>query len=168
MKSEESAHFCEPLSDGEWNGALVELRHGISSCKREQMLPLALGIRKGIEALDGVMTDYCGITCPSCQDPCCHGRRVFFNRADLIYLTVLGGSIPPGQTRAHPNDPCRYLASGGCLLSRTVRPYVCVWFLCDPQMCLFRAEKPSFQRRFIATMQEIRQYRLGLESCFEA
>lgn len=121
----------------------------------------------GIERLDPIMHRYCTETCPSCPDPCCTGKEVFFNQADLLYLTVLNSQIPPGQTRSHPWEACRYLDEKGCTLSRFHRPYVCVWFLCDVQMKILSHEPTRFQRRFLETLQNIRAHRLALESLFE-
>jgi hypothetical protein len=75
--------------------------------------------------------------------------------------------VPPGQTRQKPNDPCRYLAVTGCTLARTVRPYVCVWYLCEAHVALLQEEPPGFQRRFLEVMQEIRTCRLKLEGLFD-
>lgn len=84
-----------------------------------------------------------------------------------MYLTVLNSQIPPGQTRSHPWEACRYLDEKGCTLSRFHRPYVCVWFLCDVQMKILSHEPTRFQRRFLETLQNIRAHRLALESLFE-
>jgi hypothetical protein len=128
---------------------------------------LARRVAEGIRSLDPTMSRYCELTCPQCEDPCCTGHEVFFNQADLLYLAAMQGDAPPGQTRTRATDPCRYLEPGGCALARSLRPYVCVWFLCDAQMQCFREETAGFQRQFIRTLQEIRSSRLRLERAYE-
>jgi len=141
---------------------LTVLREGIQPHMRRARR-VAREIEVGITFLDPVMTRYCEATCPSCNDPCCGGRAVFFNRADLLFQLALGMEPPPGQTRTRPGDPCRYLGPGGCALSRTRRPYVCVWFLCEPQMELFSLERPAFQRELIRALENLRALRIELD-----
>jgi len=169
LKSEESALYREPMDDGAWQQALATIRAGLSSLDDERISLLAHRIRDGIEWLDGLLSKYCDLTCPACEDVCCLGEKVFFNRTDLLYLAGLGGNIPlpSGQTRTATAAPCRYLSRSGCLIPRTVRPYVCVWFLCAPQMVLFQEESPPRQRELIRVFQDIRTNRLRLESLYE-
>ncbi len=165
-RMEESAEYREPMTPNRWRSALQTLEAGLKSCPNDVYL-IAKEIRKRIELLDAAMTEYCRATCPQCEDQCCLGLGIFFNRVDLLYLIALGEDIPPGQTRTGMSDTCRYLAHDGCRLPRTYRPYVCVWFLCDPQMEIFQQQRASFQRHFIGTLQEIRRLRLHLEALYE-
>jgi hypothetical protein len=156
-----------PFSAEEWSKTIDELKTGLSRLDPDRMRMHAERVQKGIQALDSIMTDYCHLTCPTCSDACCFGLKVFFNRTDLLYLLTLRDEIPPGQTRAHPFEPCRYLSLSGCELARTVRPYVCVWFLCDEQMALFALETPKIQRQFLKVLQDIRLHRQALEYEYE-
>lgn len=167
LKSEESPLCREPMDDDYWHEIVHTLGEKLASVNREMIQSLASGIREGILQMDAVMSAYCESTCPVCKDPCCEGRKVFYNRTDLLYLIALGEEIPEGQTRQKPLEPCRYLDPNGCRLPRIYRPYICVWFLCDPQIELFSLESPSFQRRFIAVLEEVRICRLYLESLYE-
>lgn len=158
----ETSELREPMEEEVWQGALRTLE--------ESLLPhgpraraLALRIEAAIASLDPLMARYCDATCPACIDPCCDGRAVFFNRTDLLVQLALGMKPPLGQTRGRPGDPCRYLTAKGCALSRMSRPYVCVWFFCEPQMELFSQERPAFQRGIIRTLESIRTLRIELD-----
>lgn len=167
MKAEESSRYRTPLADVDWLTVADVLRSRVSLLDRESVEALVARISRGIEFLDGTMTRYCEITCPDCADPCCDGREVFFNQADLLYLVASGFELPEGQTRSHPSGACRYLGRFGCLLPRTQRPYVCVWFLCDSQVRLLEMEPAKFQREFVRNLEDIRSARLMLEFMYE-
>ncbi|MEN6483764.1 MAG: hypothetical protein ABFD98_02670 [Syntrophobacteraceae bacterium] len=167
MKAEESSRFRTPLGDADWLMAAETLRSQVSLLDREAVGALVARILRGIEFLDGTMTRYCEITCPDCADACCNGREVFFNQADLLYLVASGFEMPEGQTRNHPFGACRYLGRFGCLLPRTRRPYVCVWFLCESQIRLLEMEPAKFQREFVRKLEDIRSARLMLEFMYE-
>ena len=191
-KSEESSRYREPMSDSQWQALRSKLARELRELNGNLVERLVEQIQKDIEWLDGHMTRYCEITCPACTDPCCLAQNIFYNRADLLYLVgqkkaATPGPIgeqsspapsasryrlhafegPSGQTRRQTADPCRYLAQHGCLLPRIQRPYVCVWFLCEPQMELFACEPAAFQRQFIDVLKNIRTHRLQLESLYE-
>lgn len=162
--NEESPLYREPLTGTLWDRALAEARLSLRDQHRELALSIVARIDRAIAWLDPVMTRYCERSCPTCEDPCCNGKRIFYNFADLLVLTVRHTTVPPGQTRAGPEEPCRYLSATGCLLSRYHRPYVCVWFVCEPQMHFLQKESTRFQRDFLDALLEIREGRLALEA----
>lgn len=164
--SEEPALYRRPMSDQEWRQVLLMLRERVSVLDKEKLGALVHHSEERLRWLDAAMARYCEATCPSCEDPCCHGRQVFYNRTDLLWLLALGREWPPGQTRQLSREPCRYLLRDGCGLSRALRPYVCVWFLCDAQMGLLREEPAIFQRHFVRILEEMRMLRLRLESLY--
>jgi hypothetical protein len=167
LVSEEPALYRRPIPDHEWRRIAALLRVSVSRLDQRVILPLRDQITERIQWLDGYMTRYCELTCPSCEDPCCGGRMVFYNRTDLLLSTLSASdTYPPGQTRERPDHSCRYLEQDGCRLSRTVRPYVCVWFLCDAQMDLLQDEPALFQRHFVRVLGEIRTLRLRLETLY--
>jgi hypothetical protein len=168
VRKEESNRHRRPIPDNEWRSILASVRRALADLDSSELHSLARRIADGIRQLDDLMTKYCAETCPLCEDPCCDGKDVFYNQADLVYLTALGAAMPPGQTRSRPMEPCRYLGADGCILSRLERPYVCVWFLCDAQMRLLQGEKAVFQRNVVQVMQDIRSSRLMLETLLES
>jgi hypothetical protein len=166
-KCGETALLRHPLEDAEWRLRFQIIHDRVRRSGDPAFSRIAEHIAALIHRLDPLMTAYCRATCPGCPDPCCHGRKVFFNLTDLIHLAVLGEAGVPGQTRTSEGLPCRYLGPKGCGLSRRARPYVCVWFLCEPQMERLRQEPIPIQRAFTAVLQEIRRARLLLEALYE-
>jgi hypothetical protein len=167
-KLEESSRYREPISDSRWQAICQEFQRCVRQLDQDQVQWLTDQILQGIHWLDRPMDEYCQATCPSCSDPCCDGREIFFNQADLIYLAAHADIHPPtGQTREEAHARCRYLDASGCLLARPQRPYVCVWFLCEPQIEMLNASPASFQRKFINVLGNIRYCRLQLEALFE-
>ncbi len=162
-RGEESSLYREPLSDAAWREALRRARLGMRDRDQTVLASIVARIDDAIGWLDPVMTRYCEQTCPTCEDPCCRGKRIFFNLADVLVLAARNDWIPPGQTRSMDGEPCRYLVQTGCTLKRAYRPYVCVWFLCEPQMELLAQESVKFQRAFLKAMEAVRAGRLALE-----
>jgi hypothetical protein len=168
-KIEESPRHREPMADSCWQALCRSLQPQVRQLPQSRVGEVLKAIQQGIEWLDEPMTAWCLATCPTCSDPCCTGRRVFFNQTDLLCLVAAGMvQLVPGQTRASATESCRYLSRNGCRLDRHHRPYVCVWFLCEPQMDLFNTHSGSFQRRFINVLRNVRICRLQLESLYEA
>lgn len=166
-RNEESSLYRRPYLDKDWKIFTEQLAGRMKKLGLERFQMAAKHIAAGIQWLDPLMERYCALTCPSCKDPCCTGQKVFYNRADILYLIALNEPLPPGQTRNTASSPCRYLCPDGCTLQRIWRPYVCVWFLCEAQMALFLNEQACFQRRVVSVMQEIRKARLLIESMYE-
>jgi hypothetical protein len=167
LRIEESSLYRQPMSDSEWQGTLTALKTEIARLDQKAIERLAGQILGALGWLDPVMKRYCKITCPNCNDPCCLAKNIFYNRADILSLIALGITPPSGQTRTRACAPCRYLTPHGCRLERAVRPYVCVWYLCDTQMDLFRGESALTQRFFIKQMEQLRLARIELESLYE-
>lgn len=168
LKSEETSRLRHPMEDAEWGRLLITVHEVVSKTRESDFKLVAGHIARLILRLDPLMTAYCERTCPTCVDPCCDGREVFFNHTDLVYLAILAETAVPGQTRSGAGEPCRYLSPMGCRLSRRIRPYVCTWFLCEAHMELLQGESARLQRSVTATLKEIRQSRLLLESLYEA
>lgn len=166
-KLEESSCHQHPMEDARWREALADFRRKLQTLDWVRIKYLERAIRERLEWLDPIMTRYCRLSCGECRDPCCHARKIFFNRTDLLYLACSDLPAPPGQTRTRAGDPCRYLGVDGCGLCRAQRPYVCVWFLCEPHMEFLCQEPVGFQRQFAKVMGQIRTCRLFLEAAFE-
>lgn len=167
MKMEESNLLRHPMTDEQWTEATGVLSLSVKSMDGTTVRALVESIFAGIQRIDPLMTAYCLQTCPSCSDPCCRGQDIYYNQADVLYLTALGDPVPPGQTRSSLHDPCRYLGPNGCVLPRTVRPYVCAWYLCESHMDLFSDEPAGIQRSVVDTLRAIRFSRLSLEMLHE-
>lgn len=159
--------YKQPFSEEEWRELTKELKENFTPADRERMQKLAQAIREGLLWCDETMDRYCNATCHSCQDYCCNANGIYFDLADLLYLLVLENDLPAGQTRARHNDPCRYLSTEGCILPRMCRPFICTWYICEPQMELLQAETIPIQKQFTAVLQMVRRCRQQLLALHE-
>ncbi len=151
-----------PFTVAQWRDLTSKLKENFSQTDRERMQTLALGIREGLLWCDETMDRYCGLTCHGCRDFCCDADGIYFDDADLIYLLILDNDLPANQTRAKAGLACRYLSITGCILPRMCRPFICTWYLCEPQMELLTAEPLPLQKQFTAVMQMVRRCRQQL------
>lgn len=103
---------------------------------------------------------------PLCRENCCRVARVYFQVEDLVYLHLSGQTLPPAQTRASPDEPCRYLTATGCALPRAMRPWHCTWFICDVQLGVLGRMPPRDQRRFSALFEEVMAQRRRMIEVF--
>lgn len=154
--------FKQPFMEIQWRTRTGELKAHFSPPDRQRMQNLAQAIREGLLWCDETMDRYCHLTCHGCGDFCCEADGIYFDLADLVYLLILDNDLPAGQTRAQTGSPCRYLSREGCILPRMCRPFICTWYLCEPQMALLDAEPLPFQKQFTAVMQMIRRCRQQL------
>ena len=155
------------MSDRQWWANLGILQARLNRLDQRLVHEVAEAIRVAYGWLEPLMERYGKITCPACSDVCCQATGVFFNHTDLLTILAMGLNPPPGQTRSRASVPCRYLSAAGCVLKRPLRPYVCVWYLCEAQMKLYMDEPAPTQRRFVATLTAIRTHRLKLASHYE-
>ena len=51
--------------------------------------------------------------------------------------------MPPGQPRQASGETCRYLGDKGCRIPRSLRPWICTWYIC------------AFQKKYLADHPEI-------------
>ena len=158
-----------PLSPLHWQkfnkiiSAWLRRNHEISRPARSW----ARVIKANLEWLDPHFQRYVEASYHRCPDPCCQATKIFFDRADLLYLHSLPAVIPYSQTRSKSGDPCLYLTEQGCMIPRTHRPYICTWFMCDLHCECFGAEQPRIQREFVHRLAEIRQHRQKLSLLYD-
>ncbi|MDH3393357.1 MAG: hypothetical protein OEL66_05070 [Desulfobulbaceae bacterium] len=164
---DDADRFKQPYNEVQWQGISTELKKSFAPHDWERMRLLAQGIREGLLWCDETMDRYCGATCHACRDFCCDANGIYYDLADLIYLLILDGDLPVSQTRAKRNTSCRYLSAEGCILPRMCRPFICTWYLCEPQMELLEAEPIPFQKQFTAVTQMIRRCRRQLLALHE-
>ena len=151
--------FKQPFSQEIWRKDTGKHKKNFSPLDRVRMQTLAQAIREGLLWCDETMDRYCNTTCDGCRDFCCDANGIYFDLADLIYLLILDNDLPAGKTRALRDAPCRYLSPTGCILPRMCRPFICTWYLCEPQMTLFDAEPLPIQKEFTAVLQMVRRCR---------
>lgn len=159
--------YKQPIKQSHWQPAIAAVQKTMHRVDRKRFGVLAKGIREGLLWIDDIMDRYCTLTCGECQDPCCSADGIYYDRADLLYLAGLDADLPVGQTREQAGETCLYLTNEGCLLPRMCRPFICSWYLCEPQMILFHEEPIRFQRSLTAVLQAMRRCRSQLIALYE-
>jgi hypothetical protein len=128
-----------------------------------------LAARAATEALADLFPFLDELVCqanPLCRENCCQVARVYFQLDDLVYLHLSGQTLPPAQTRASPDQACRYLRATGCALPRAVRPWHCTWFICDVQLEVLGRMPTRRQRVFSALFEEVMAQRRRMIEVF--
>ena len=132
-----------------------------------ELYTMAASIADLIRSMDAAMGNLCVRTCPSCSDPCCIRADVRYDLRDLIFLHCSGAGLPLGQTVFAPGaGACDMLSVDGCVLPRVMRPFMCTWYLCPPQMDIVRAD-PALSI-LPARLKEAKRLRKALEARFLA
>ncbi len=132
-----------------------------------ELFNLAASIADLIRSMDVAMGNLCARTCPSCSDPCCVRADVRYDLRDLIFLHCSGAGLPLGQTvSASGGGACAMLDADGCALPRVMRPFMCTWYLCPPQMDIVRAEADPEISVLTDRLEELKRRRKMLESGF--
>lgn len=126
----------------------------------------AAEVRVLLEQLTPVMTALGSLTCSRCLSSCCERARVWFDFRDLLYLHLSGQPRPPAQLRRRLHDPCRYLDAAGCRLSRPLRPWVCIWYLCPQQTTLLGRDGCQLLGRVRRQLGAVAQLRREMENAF--
>jgi len=144
-----------------WDEANRSVEHliGLHRPELEQTFFLARNIQGQLESIFPLIDDLCASTCPWCPDPCCMIAKVWIDFQDLLFLHLSGQVIPQAQLLQELGNTCRYWSPRGCTLTRIVRPWICTWYLCPPQMANIRKEHPSVQKTFNRAVQAIKTAR---------
>jgi len=128
---------------------------------------IAAVIRQELELIFPLLDTVCRLTCPWCPDPCCIVTKVWYDFIDLIFLHLIEVPLPPGPLAFRPEDPCRYLSSKGCQLSRLIRPWGCIQYTCPTQRKNLHRYRPDDERQIDLAFNKIRDRRSQLETEFQ-
>lgn len=143
----------EPCSSSVRNAASVRdalLAQEIASLTRE---------------LDAILQPRTDSVCPSCAEVCCRNRFSVHDAYDLACLRLAGEPAPAYRQDIADADPCQFLGSAGCTLSRACRPYRCNWFFCSPLLEHISEALPAPEyRRLLRIFEEISSRRLSLSA----
>lgn len=72
-------------------------------------------------------------SCAFCEDSCCERATVWYDLKDLLYIYFYTGDFPSRQIYRREGTRCCNLELSGCQLHRTLRPFICTWYLCAVQ-----------------------------------
>lgn len=160
----EPNHFGIPpwKSPEDWSQAICSLEHvGLRQWQKLQLAQkLADRIENKLCAIDGDLERLCVATCPSCVDICCKKATVWYDFIDLLYLYLNSARPPVGQISKKSDLTCSHLTPTGCELDRSVRPFICTWYICPDQRNICSGQKLQ------ASIEEIQTLRKQLENEF--
>ena len=145
---------------------IIEHLIGLHRPELEKAVFLARGIQVQLLSVFPLIDDLCASTCPWCPDPCCMIAKVWIDFQDLLFLHLSGQVIPRAQLLQELGNTCRYWSPRGCTLTRIVRPWICTWYSCPPQMANFRKQNPVVQETFNHAVQAIKTARKQMEAEF--
>lgn len=151
-----------------WSQAVHSLKYAGARRRRRLMQAekFADQIERKLRTVDSALETLCNATCESCIDICCKKATVWYDFKDLLYLYFSTGRLPDGQIHKKPDQTCCHLTPAGCYLSRSVRPFICTWYLCPDQAFLCAGQRPGGLNCIQASIQEIQGLRKQLESEF--
>ncbi|GBC62851.1 hypothetical protein DENIS_3835 [Desulfonema ishimotonii] len=155
-------------SPGEWQGVNTALAGQVQRFGAE----LETGSRRAREiqallaTLFPLMDELCAGTCPACAAPCCEVAVIWYNYADLLFLHLNGLRGPEAQPMTDSDAMCRYSGARGCTLPRMVRPWICTWYVCPPQMAMVREKGRAFRENFDRVVGEIKSKRKEMADIF--
>ena len=167
MHSSFTPRFSAPWSEPKaWNeatsaigGTRLQNRHDAERCSTT-----AKRILKLYRELDDPMSALCAVTCPTCNDSCCLRASVWYDFKDLLYIHFSGQDWPPHQALSIESRHCQYLTPNGCALPRSIRPFICIWYLCPSQkQMIIRCRDRGF-KGLDAHLQSLKDERRLLEA----
>lgn len=152
--------------DQQWkktNCALARLL----TCHHQELkaaIAIAVEIGRGIDGLAEQMAVLCSQTCRFCPEPCCITNTVWFDFRDLLLFHLIELHIPACQAVSDVNDSCPFLSHRGCRLSLRNRPWMCIQYLCPPQLTILRNQKFSAAITMRKKMEMIKRQRAKMEA----
>lgn len=165
MASKQSIPWTE---EGAWQGIQDRIRREIRYYEgnMEGVRRLAREIAEQMALLDQTMDELCATACPWCPEPCCLGAKVWFDIKDLLLFHLTGQTPPPAQPIASWQNRCRYAGPRGCRLARSVRPWICTWYLCPTQTNRLRSQDRRKWLLIEKQLQDIGESRKRLQAEF--
>jgi len=116
-------------------------------------------VHSGIAAIDPFIEQLTTVVCKECRDVCCRWENCRYDATDLVHLVTLGISVPVYREGLPDQGPCRYLASRGCTIDRTERPFRCTWHFCGALISHMTQKPQKAVRSFSIRFQEIQAIR---------
>ena len=127
---------------------------------------VADSIADHLQALDPVMDAICAATCTRCPNPCCLHADVRYDFRDILFLHCRHEGLPLHQPKLTTGWSCSFLDLDGCALPRSLRPFLCNWYLCPGQMQIVRGDSSPDMAHVLQSLQSIQQQRKDLEDEF--
>ena len=129
-------------------------------------IKIARVIYSRLESINGALDDLGRITCSRCPEICCLSASPWYDLRDLVYLHLNQLPIPLSQTISGIGETCCYISHRGCKLPRSIRPWICTWYLCPSQTASARKNNAGLRQPLSRALEEIKALRKDLENEF--
>lgn len=155
-----------PWGDAEsWiqvNASLADLlANRINREEREMLHQISCGIQENLQKIAEVIGPACQVCCTSCRTICCTHAKPYFDFRDLLYLHLAGFTTPKTQPISEYAGTCAYLSATGCTLNRTIRPWICTWYICSEMRSFF--ENTDALQQLMVRLDAVKKDRKKLE-----
>jgi len=110
----------------------------------------------------------CSRTCMRCESPCCLVADVSYDFRDLLFIHLTNQALPPGQPQQKAGEVCRYLEADGCRIPRSMRPWICTWYICASQKKYFAGVHDMSLDSIMSVIADISKLRKQMETLFIA
>jgi hypothetical protein len=152
--------------DRQWQKSNCALAR-LLNCYHQELnaaIAMAAQISRGIDELAEQMALLCRRTCRYCPDPCCILNTVWFDFRDLLLFHLLELPIPVCQAVSDRKDACPFLGHRGCRLPARSRPWMCIQYLCPPQLAILTNQRISAAVTIWDKIERIEKQRMKMET----
>ncbi len=129
-------------------------------------IQIARVIYNRLESISDALDVLGRITCSRCPEICCLSASPWYDMRDLVYLHLNQLPIPLSQTISGIGETCCYISHRGCKLPRSIRPWICTWYLCPSQTAKAGKNKAGRHQTLSRALEEIKALRKDLEDEF--
>ncbi len=121
---------------------------------KESLYPVAIRLKELLIEVSPVIEEYTRQVCPQCHDVCCKQKHAIPEERDILYLRLIGLSMPSIDDRDH-EETCQFLGEKGCIKPRWQRPLRCTWYFCEALLKAIDEGDQRKARRLIDMIKEI-------------
>jgi hypothetical protein len=121
---------------------------------KESLYQIATRLKELLIEVSPVIEEYTRQVCPQCQDVCCKQKHAVPEERDILYMRVIGLSMPSIDDR-DPEETCQFLGEKGCTKPRWQRPLRCTWYFCEALLRAMDEGDQKKSRRLIDMINEI-------------
>lgn len=132
----------------------------------DRVKKLARDLFHFINTVDPFIQKHTETVCAVCTAVCCTNKHAYYEYEDIIYILSLGLETPVYGNSGADSDPCRFMGSNGCTVSRLLRPYRCTWYFCAPLLENMQNDSAVAYRKFIGSLEEITRKREDMLNAF--
>ena len=169
MISEKSLKFAPPWATSPaWREANYSIGIHVKryDADLKPAVTMARDLLSRLTSIFSVLNDLCMATCPWCPEVCCLTASPWYDFRDLLFLHLNHLEIPRTQPVHAYGTTCCYLKSRGCSLTRILRPWICIWYLCPVQRAYLKKTRRRNGQAFHQLVSEIKDGREKLEEEF--